>query len=77
MRAIGLDGSIWKGDLSTGEGEVVVSDGGNPIAGLDHDRRSGYLFAAGLITGKCRKDSQASASSRFAVQEPGRPNHNS
>ena len=45
------DGSIWKGDLSTGEGEVVVSGPGGAVAGLDHDRRSGYLYAAGTSSG--------------------------
>ncbi|CAM9316699.1 unnamed protein product [Ascophyllum nodosum] len=46
-----IDGSIWKGDLSTGEGEVVVSGPGGAVAGLDHDRRSGYLYAAGTSSG--------------------------
>lgn len=68
------DGSIWKGDLSTGEGEVVLAGRipydydvcwdlglghffsgagclGTSVTGLDHDRRSGYLFVAGGYTG--------------------------
>ncbi|CAM9667174.1 unnamed protein product [Scytosiphon promiscuus] len=49
-----VNGSIWKGDLSTGEGEVVVSDAGGPAVGLDHDRRSGYLFVCGGTAGTTR-----------------------
>ena len=45
------DGSIWKGDLSTGKGEVVVSNPGGAAGGLDHDRRSGYLYVAGTSSG--------------------------
>lgn len=68
------DGSIWKGDLLTGEGEVVLAGPGAPelasyvkqtsylftsgvsgvvpnAPGLDHDRRSGYLFVAGGYSG--------------------------
>lgn len=48
------DGSIWKGDLSTGEGEVVLSDAGGPALGLDYDRRSGYLYVAGSFAGDIR-----------------------
>lgn len=47
------DGQIWKGDLSTGEGEVVISNG--QAAGLDYDRRSGYLFVAGAFGGERTK----------------------
>ena len=45
------DGSIWKGDLRTGKGEVVISDVGGLAGGLDHDSRSGYLFVAGGSAG--------------------------
>lgn len=44
------DGGIWKGDLSTGEGEIVISDG--QVAGMDYDRRSGYLYVCGAFTGE-------------------------
>lgn len=44
------DGAIWKGDLRTGEGEIVIS--GGQTAGLDYDRRSGYLFVCGGLTGE-------------------------
>lgn len=47
------DGSIWKGDLRSGKGMVVISDVNGRAGGLDHDRRSGYLFVAG-ITGNAR-----------------------
>lgn len=46
------DGSIYRADLRTGEGEVVVSapEGGVAV-GLAFDRRSGLLFVAGGNTG--------------------------
>lgn len=47
----GADGAIWKGDLSTGEGEAVLSEAGEPALGLDYDRRSGYLYVAGSFAG--------------------------
>ena len=37
-------GSIWKGDLSTGKGEIVVEDAGGMVAGMTYDKRSGYLY---------------------------------
>lgn len=48
------DGSIWKGDLSTGKGEVVLSDAGGQAVGLTYDRRSDYLYVAGGDTGDLR-----------------------
>lgn len=47
------DGSIYRANLRTGEGEVVVSapEGGVAV-GLDFDRRSGLLFVAGGDTGR-------------------------
>ncbi|CAM9898713.1 unnamed protein product [Scytosiphon promiscuus] len=47
-------GSIWKGDLRTGEGEVVLADAGGIALGLDYDRRSGYLFVCGSFAGTAR-----------------------
>lgn len=46
------DGSIYRANLRTGEGDVVVSapEGGVAV-GLDFDRRSGLLFVAGGGTG--------------------------
>ncbi|CAN0166681.1 unnamed protein product [Ectocarpus sp. 6 AP-2014] len=49
-----VDGNIWKGDLKTGEGEVMELDAPGPAAGLSHDRRSGYLFVAGAFSGTGR-----------------------
>ena len=43
------DGSIWKGDLRTGEGEVLVDGDGRVAVGLKVDR--GLLFVAGGPTG--------------------------
>ncbi|MGE5601553.1 MAG: superoxide dismutase [Nitrososphaerales archaeon] len=46
------DGSIYKGDLRTGEGAVLVPAApGRPITGLKVDKRTNYIFAAGAATG--------------------------
>lgn len=45
------DGNIWKGNLQTGEGEEYELAAPGPAVGLDHDRRSGYLFVAGGLLG--------------------------
>lgn len=43
-----VDGAIWKGDLRTGEGAVLVPGTPGTVAvGLDYDPRSGYLFVSG------------------------------
>lgn len=42
------DGSVYRGDLRTGKGEVFVGPTPGRIAvGLSYDRRSDYLFVAG------------------------------
>ena len=47
------DGRIYKGDLRTGEGGVLVEgETGNVAVGLAYDSRSNYLFVAGGPTGK-------------------------
>jgi sugar lactone lactonase YvrE len=47
-----VDGSIYKGDLRTGEGAVWVHGAAGRVAvGLAYDQRSGYLFVAGGPTG--------------------------
>lgn len=48
------DGSIWKGNLKTGEGQVVVKGPGPGMAavGLAYDKRTDYLYACGGPTGK-------------------------
>lgn len=43
------DGSVWKGDLRTGEGEVLVDVDGRVAVGLKVER--GLLFVAGGPTG--------------------------
>jgi len=43
------DGSIWKGDLRTGEGEILVDGNGRPAVGIKVDR--GYLFVSGGPSG--------------------------
>lgn len=46
-------GSIYRGSLRTGEGEVLVPAQEDRMAiGLDFDQRSGYLFVAGGPTGQ-------------------------
>ncbi|MHC4434977.1 MAG: hypothetical protein ACYTBS_24330, partial [Planctomycetota bacterium] len=39
-------GAIYKGNLMTGEGQVLVQPTGKPVAGLSYDERSDYLYAA-------------------------------
>lgn len=41
------DGSIYRGDLRTGAGEILVPGTGTPAVGLAFDARTGYLFVAG------------------------------
>jgi hypothetical protein len=42
------DGSIWKGDLRTGVGDVLVEGSPGRLAvGMSFDSRTGYLFVAG------------------------------
>ena len=50
-----LDGRIYKLDLSTGVGEVLV-DGveGNIAAGMAYDERTNYVYAAGALNGTVR-----------------------
>lgn len=46
-------GSIYRGDLRTGEGDILAPpQNGRAAIGLDFDERSGYLFAAGGPTGQ-------------------------
>lgn len=43
-----LNGAVYKGDLRTGEGEILAEGaGGRAVAGLSFDRRSGLLWAIG------------------------------
>lgn len=46
-------GAIYRGDLRTGDGDVLVPPAEGRVAvGLSHDARSNYLFVAGGPTGK-------------------------
>ena len=46
-------GAVYRGDLRTGDGEVIVSpDTGRVAVGLSYDCRSNNLFVAGGPTGK-------------------------
>jgi sugar lactone lactonase YvrE len=45
-------GAIYRGDLLTGEGEILVpAQAGRAAIGLKYDERTGYLFVAGGPTG--------------------------
>jgi hypothetical protein len=39
-------GAIYKGDLHTGKGEILVEPTGRPIAGLSYDARTDNIYAA-------------------------------
>jgi len=46
-------GAIYRGDFRTGEGEILVDPvTGRSATGLKYDRRSGFLFVSGAMTGK-------------------------
>ena len=44
-------GAIYRGDLRTGEGALLVQPQGRAAIGLKYDDRTGYLFVAGGPTG--------------------------
>ena len=48
-------GAIYKGNLRTGEGAILVPPTGKPVGGLSYDPRTDYLYAAtgfvDLVTG--------------------------
>jgi DNA-binding beta-propeller fold protein YncE len=48
-------GAIYKGNLRTGEGAILVLPTGKPVSGLSYDPRTDYLYAAtgfvDLVTG--------------------------
>jgi hypothetical protein len=41
-----LAGAIYKGNLRTGEGAILVPPTGKPVSGLSYDPRTNYLYAA-------------------------------
>lgn len=45
-------GAVWRGDLRTGEGSILVPPRGDPSVGLKVDLRSNYLFVSGGATGR-------------------------
>lgn len=48
-----LDGSLYRGNLRTGDGEVIAPGAeGRWLVGLDHDARSGLVWGAGLDGGQ-------------------------
>jgi hypothetical protein len=47
-----LDGSLYRGNLRTGDGEVIApGTEGRWLVGLDHDARSGLVWGAGIDGG--------------------------
>jgi hypothetical protein len=48
------DGDIYRADLRTGEGEIIIDGPGTPAVGLAFDRRSSYLFVSGGPAGEAR-----------------------
>ncbi len=44
-------GAIYKGNLLTGEGQVLVAPTGKNLSGLSYDARTDYLYAATGISG--------------------------
>lgn len=45
------NGAIYRADLLTGQGEILVEGGQGVAVGLSYDARSGYLFVAGGFSG--------------------------
>lgn len=46
------DGAIYRADAATGEGDILVAgEEGRITVGLAYDPRTGYLYAAGGVTG--------------------------
>ena len=41
------DGSIYRGDFRTGEGEIIFTPESGVAVGLDYDARTGYLYVSG------------------------------
>lgn len=47
-----LDGALYRGDLRTGQGEVIADGApGRWLVGLDHNARSGLVWGAGIDGG--------------------------
>lgn len=44
-------GAIYRGDLRTGEGDILVSPNGGMATGMKVDKRTNYLFVSGALTG--------------------------
>lgn len=67
-------GAVYRGDLRTGEGAVVVPPAEGDVAvGLAHDRRSDTLFAAGGPTGTATAYDAATGATRasYELTDPG------
>lgn len=54
LKMLRVDGRIWKGDLKTGKGQVVVPAAGGGVGGLAYDKRSKYLFVCGGFSGEAQ-----------------------
>ncbi len=66
------DGSIWTGDLRTGEGSVLVPGSPGRLAvGMDFDESSGHLFVAGGFGGTLTVYDTSDGSTVAEVALPG------
>ena len=58
-------GAVYKGNLCTGEGELLVQPAGKKIAGLSYDARTDHLYAATGHSGGFLRTSMGTGSERL------------
>jgi hypothetical protein len=75
-------GAIYKGNLRTGEGAILVPPTGKPVSGLSYDPRTDYLYAAtgstfrlsdSLMAGMARSTGSASSPNLRSTPPRGTP----
>jgi len=64
-----LAGAIYKGNLRTGEGVILVPPTGKPVSGLSYDPRTDYLYAATIFDDLDQGVTVYDASSGDAITE--------
>ena len=64
-----LAGAIYKGNLRTGEGVILVPPTGKPVSGLSYDPRTDYLYAATIFDDLDQGVTVYDASSGDAIAE--------
>ena len=67
--ASALAGAIYKGNLRTGEGVILVPPTGKPVSGLSYDPRTDYLYAATIFDDLDQGVTVYDASSGDAITE--------